>query len=68
MRRDVEGFVIILLFIIMGVVFSGLLYYLYDNGIVINEMITGSITIDKVMALNLVLWSLVGVIVGMSRK
>ena len=60
--------VIPFVFGILGVIFSMILKTLYDDGIVVDEMITGTITISDLMMMVVVLFFVVGVIIAATRR
>jgi len=51
-----------------GIVFAFILKTLYDEGVLIDEFITGSIVISDLMGLTVIAWILVGIIVEVMRS
>jgi len=70
LRSHVEAIATFFLFDFLGLFFAYLTYYLYDKGIVIDEMVTGKITITDLMFFVFLFWVLLGLIVGflMTRR
>jgi len=54
--------------VLIGVGFAGLMKYLYDNGIWLDQYITGSTTIEEFMFIVVLIWVLVGLIVSLMRR
>lgn len=52
----------------IGLLFAAIEKGLNDRGILIDEMVTGTITITDVMTLTIVIWLLIGVMVAMLRR
>lgn len=48
----------------VGVVLAFILYGLYTEGVIIDEYVTGSITIEEVMAMTIVIWTIIGVVIA----
>ena len=66
--RDVQCGLLVFGSGMIGIIFAGILKALYDRGIVIDEMITGSITITDVMGITILLWLLIGVMIAVLRR
>jgi len=47
-----------------GVIMSDVLYRLNTNGIIVDELITGSITVTDLMVVNCLVWIIMGLIAG----
>ena len=60
MNADARRAMIMFLAIMVGIILDMILYAMNANGIIIDEMIAGTITIENLMTFNLVLWMLVG--------
>ena len=60
MNADARRAMIMFLCIMAGIILDMILFAMNANGIIIDEMIAGTITIENLMAFNLVLWMLVG--------
>ena len=52
----------------IGIIIAAIFKVLHDKGTVIDEFITGSITLPELMALVIILFLLVGVILGAITK
>jgi len=48
----------------IGVILAFVFYGLYVDGIIIDEYVTGSITIEEIMALTILVWTAIGVILA----
>ncbi|MHA1829061.1 MAG: hypothetical protein ACTSX6_10500 [Candidatus Heimdallarchaeaceae archaeon] len=68
MDRDLASMVIIIISGCLGVLFAGILKALYDKGILIDEMITGTITITDLMTVTVLIWLIVGVMIAILRR
>ena len=51
-----------------GIIFAFILERLYNAGILIDEFITGSITIADLMAVTVILWLIIGIILEVTRS
>lgn len=51
-----------------GVIFAFIEKALYDNGTIIDEFISGSITITDLMALTIIIWIIIGIIIGVAKS
>jgi len=51
-----------------GIIFAFILKGLYDEGILIDEFITGSIVISDLMALVVIVWIMLGIIMEVARS
>jgi len=67
MKDYMETFAIIFICGMMGIVLAFILYLLHINGIVIDEYVTGSITIENIMAITIIVWAMVGVMVAVIK-
>ena len=52
----------------IGIGFAGLFGYWNAQGIIVNEYITGTITITDLQTAIVLVWSIIGVILGVGRK
>jgi len=66
--KDVVSALVVMLFGLGGIITAGLEEALYDKGILIDEFITGSITIADLMTITVILWILVGMIVAVMKR
>lgn len=64
--KDMMGDILVCSFI--GVFLAQIYKYLCDNGILIDDFITGTSTITDVMTVVIIIWVMIGVIVGVSRN
>ena len=64
MDRDLRRCIIVMLFGLAGICMAGISYTLYLNGIMVDEMVTGSITIQNVMSIEIIVWLMVGGIIA----
>lgn len=51
-----------------GTIFAFIIKALYDKGILIDEFITGTITIADLMVMTVIVWVLLGIILEVSRR
>ena len=65
--RDVKAGVTTMLGGFVGIIFAAIEYTLYEEGILIDEFVTGSITIADLMAITIVIWLIIGVIIAVTR-
>ena len=68
MGRDVASAIIVILFGLGGIVTAGIEEALYDKGVLIDEFITGSVTIADLMSITVIVWLLVGIIVAVVKR
>ena len=68
MGSETRTGIIVFCFIMAGVIMAAILETLYTNGIMIDEFITGTITISDLMAMTIIIWLLVGVIVAVAKR
>ncbi len=54
--------------ILLGSAFSSLLYTLNNSGILLDEYITSSLTITDLMAVVIIIFAILSMIIGMSRR
>ena len=66
--REFGVFVVIFGFGLLGVLMAIIEYYLYTNGIILDEMITGSITLLNVQTFTVIFFQLVGVVVAAANS
>ena len=66
--EDFEVVPIILICGVIGIINAMIFHTLNDEGIIIDEFITGSITITNLMALVIVIWLIVGIIIAAVKK
>ena len=52
----------------VGIFTALIIYILYDNNIVIQEFIKGSLTISQLMSIIVIIWVMVGVLIGVARS
>ncbi len=65
---DFNTVVIILVCGVLGLVNALILNNLYENGILIQEFVSGSITIETLMTLVIIVWLMVGIILAAFKK
>lgn len=66
--KDLEAGIVIMLCGFAGIIMAAIEYVMYEQGLIIDEFITGSITLPDVMALTIILWIIAGILVGLVRK
>ena len=63
-----EAFIIPLVMGVIGIVMAMILKTLYDDGIIIDEAISGTITITDLMAVVVVIWLVGGIFIAAIKK
>lgn len=58
----------VLVCLMIGVGMAGIAGYMNTNGIIVDEYITATLTIDDLMTGIILIWSIVGAIWGMLRR
>jgi len=66
--RDFDTMVIVLVFLVLGLVTSMILWTLNDRGVLIDELVSGSISITDLQIVVIILWGMVGIIVAAVKK
>lgn len=67
-RNDINPGIIVMFCGFAGIIVAFIEKVLYDNGTIIDEFITGTITITDLMALTIIIWILVGIIIGVAKS
>ena len=67
MDRDVRAGVTVMFCGFAGIILAAIEYTLYEEGVLIDEFVTGSITIADLMAITIVIWLIIGVIIAVTR-
>ena len=67
-RKDLNPGIIAMFCGFAGIIIAFIEKALYDNGTIIDEFITGTITITDLMALTIIIWILVGIIIGVAKS
>ena len=62
MEKSFRSFAIVFICGLIGIIQAYILYVMNLEGIVVDEYITGSITIENVMALTILVWAMIGVV------
>jgi len=68
MDKDVRAGVVAMFCGFVGIILAAIEKTLYDEGIVIDEFVTGSITLPDLMALTIIIWLLIGVVFAVSAR
>ena len=68
MRREFTITLTVLVCAILGIVNAMIIKQLYMRGIIIDEMITGTITISDLMFFVFFIWVLIGILLGALRR
>jgi len=66
--RDFEALLIIAVMGVLGIVNAMIFWTLNSRGILINEFISGTVTITDLMAVTIVFWLVVGVVIAAVKK
>lgn len=66
--NDMEAFIIPLVMGVIGIIMAMILKTLYDDGIIIDEAIAGTITITDLMTIVVVIWLIGGILIAAFKK
>lgn len=66
--KDVQAGVTILIGMVAGIICAAMELSLYNDGVWVDEFITGSITIADFMAVTIILWTLIGIVIAVLRS
>ena len=66
--RDFETLIIPLIMGVLGIINAMIFKTLYDEGIIIDAFIAGTITITDLMTIVVVMWFVVGIILAAVKK
>ena len=64
MGKSIDTFIITFICGMIGIVLAFITYLLYVNGIVVDEYITATLTIENMMALIILAWTSLGVLLS----
>lgn len=67
MRKELQILLIIVTCAVLGLITANIIYILYTQNIVVNELLTGSITINSLMFLVFFVWLIVGIVIGVMK-
>lgn len=67
LSREVRAGMTVLLMGLLGIIVGGMVYVLYETGIVVDEYITGSIQVEEVMAIFVLVFLLLGGVIAVIR-
>ena len=67
MRKEFQTMLIVIVCAILGVVSAMIVNTMYVRGQIIDEFITGTITIDDLMFVVFFAWLVVGIIIGVLK-
>lgn len=68
MDRDLASGLIVFSCGMIGLLFAAIIQALYTRGILIDEMITGSITVPDLQSVIILVWIIVGVLLAVLRR
>lgn len=68
MDADLKPGLIVMFCGFAGVIFAFIENVLYTKGILIDEFISGTVSIADLMTLTIVLWILIGIIIGVAKS
>lgn len=68
MDRDLSSGIIVFACGMIGLLFAGIEQALYNDGILIDEMITGTISITDIMTVTILLWLIIGTLIAVLRR
>ena len=66
--EDFEVLIIIVIFSVIGIIMAMFLKTLYDLGIIVDEFVSETITINELMAIVIILFLVVGVVIAATKK
>jgi len=61
---EFKKFAIVFICGMIGIGLAFVLYLLNAEGILVDEYITGSITIENIMSITIIIWTLIGVVIS----
>lgn len=64
MGKPFDKFAIVFICGMVGVILAFIVYGLYSEGIIVDEYITGTISITDVMSFIILAWSIIGVVLA----
>jgi hypothetical protein len=67
-KSDLNPGIIVMFCGFAGIILAFIEKALYDNGTIIDEFITGTITITDLMALTIIIWIIIGIIIGVAKS
>ena len=67
MRREYNASLVVLACGVMGVIVAMILKNLYEKGIVVQELLAGTLTIDQLMFASVLSWLLIGVVIALRK-
>jgi len=68
MQREFESMLIVLVCVVLGIVMAMMIKTLNDEGIIVNLLVTGTITLEHLMFIVFFMWLLVGILLAVTRK
>ena len=68
MDKDVRTGVTVMFCGFFGIILAAIEHTLYQEGILIDEFITGSVTITDLMAITIIGWLIIGIILAVARQ
>jgi len=68
MNKSVSAGIVVMLMFFGGIIIAFIEYALYTNGILIDEYVTGTITIGDVMAVTIIMFALIGVVIAVAKS
>lgn len=68
MDTDVRAAIYVLGCGLIGIILAAMEKIMYDEGIIIDEFVTGSITLPDLMAFTIIIWLIIGVILAVASR
>ena len=68
MDEDISSALVVILFGLGGIITAGLEETLYNRGVMIDEFISGTISIADLMAITILIWILLGIVIAVIKR
>ena len=52
---------------LIGILLAAMEYVMYTEGVIVDEFISGSVTLPDLMAFTIIIWIIIGVVLAVSR-
>jgi len=64
MGNPFDKFAVVFICGMIGIILAFILYILNLNGVVIDEYVSESLTIEELMAIAIIIWTIIGVVIA----
>ena len=68
MNKSVSAGIVVMLMFLGGIVIAFIEHALYTSGILIDEYVTGTITIGDIMIITIIMFALIGVVIAVAKN